>query len=207
MTIYSIGELAKRVKRSPQTLRRWEREGKITAKRLPSGHRYYDDTDLQALFGISPKEKKTIVYCRVSSAGQKADLHRQYEAMQTWALSAGIAVDEWITEVGGGMNFKRPRFLKIIDRIMRGEVAALIVAHKDRLVRFGFDLLSHICEENGCKLMVVNQESLSPQKEMVDDLLAIVHTFSCRLDGMSKYQKLIKSDFPEGTVPKTTEIS
>ena len=77
----------------------------------------------------------------------------------------------------------------------------MIVAHKDRLIRFGFDLFAHIANENGCELVVVNQESLSPQQEMVEDLMAIVHTFSCRLYGMRKYKATIKEDFPELKLP------
>ena len=113
--------------------------------------------------------------------------------METYCLNAGIAVDEWIEEIGGGMNFKRKRFL---DRIQHGEVERLIVAHKDRLVRFGFDLISHIAEESGCKIVVVNQPSCSPEQEMVEDMLAIVHTFSGRLYGMRKYNQEIQSEYP-----------
>ena len=109
--------------------------------------------------------------------------------METYCLNAGIAVDEWIQEIGGGMNFKRKKFLDLITRILAGEVDRLIVAHQDRLVRFGFDLIEYLAVENGCNIEVVNQESLSPQEEMTADLLSIVHTFSCRLYGMRKYQK------------------
>ena len=196
MSTYKIGQFAKLVRRTPATIRRWEAEGKISSKRLPSGHRYYDDADLQTVLGVKPERRLTVVYCRVSSRGQKADLQRQLEAMEMWALGSGTAVDEWITEIGGGMNFKRPQFLKLIDRICSGEVGRLIVAHKDRLVRFGFDLISHLCESRGCELIVVNQMSLSPEKEMVEDMLAIVHTFSCRLDGMLKYEKSLREEFP-----------
>ena len=129
MSTYKIGQFAKLVRRTPATIRRWEAEGKIASKRLPSGHRYYDDADLQAVLGVKPERKLTVVYCRVSSRGQKADLQRQLEAMEMWALGSGTAVDEWITEIGGGMNFKRPQFLKLLDRISTGEVGRLIVAH------------------------------------------------------------------------------
>ena len=78
------------------------------------------------------------------------------------------------------MNFKRKKFLTLIDRIQHGEVERLIVAHKDRLVRFGFDLISHLAEEGGCEIVVVNQPSSSPEQEMIEDMLAIVDTFSCR---------------------------
>ena len=197
MSNYRINEFAKRVGRSVQTIRRWEREGKLTAKRLPSGHRYFDESDVRSLMGGAPDKKDIVVYCRVSSAGQKDDLAAQVAAMQTYCLAGAIPVDQWIEEIGGGMNFKRKQFVSLIDRIQRGEIQKLLIAHKDRLMRFGFDLFSHIAVENGCEIVVVNQESLSPQQEMVEDLMAIVHTFGYRLYGMRKYQQVIKDDFPQ----------
>lgn len=194
---YQINEFAKRIGRSVQTVRRWEREGKLTAKRLPSGQRYFDESDVRSLMGGVPSKQDIVVYCRVSSAGQKDDLASQVAAMEAYCLAAGIPVDVWMREVGGGMNFKRKQFLTIIDRIQRGEIKKLLVAHKDRLMRFGFELFNHIAIENGCEIVVVNQESLSPQHEMVEDLMAIVYTFSCRLDGIRKYKTAIKDDFPQ----------
>lgn len=196
MNTYRINEFAERLGRSVQTIRRWEKEGKLQAKRLPSGHRYFDESDVQAMLGNPVLEKNIVVYCRVSSAGQKDDLATQVAAMQTFCLGAGIAVDQWIEEVDGGMNFKRKHFLSLVDRMERGEISKILVAHKDRLMRFGFDLFAHIAEQNGCEIVVVNQESLSPQQEMVEDLAAIVHTFSCRVYGMRKYKQTIKDDFP-----------
>jgi putative resolvase len=197
MNSYRINEFAKRLGRSVQTIRRWEREGKLTAKRLPSGHRYFDESDVRLLMGGVADKKDTVVYCRVSSASQKNDLAAQVLAMQTYCLGAAIPVDQWIEEVGGGMNFKRRHFLSLIDRIQRGQIQKLLIAHKDRLMRFGFELFNHIAIENGCEIVVVNQNSLSPQQEMVEDLMAIVHTFSCRLYAMRKYKSTISSDFPE----------
>ena len=202
MSTYKIGQFAKLVRRTPATIRRWEAEGKIASKRLPSGHRYFDDSDLRAVMGVKAEHRNTVVYCKVSRKGQKQDLERQLESMQIWALSSGTIVDEWITEIGGGLNFKRPKFLAIVDRICRGEIRQLIVAHKDRLVRFGFELIRHICDEHDCELIVLNQIRLSPEKEMVEDMLAIVHNFSCRLYGMSKYEKKLKEEYPD--INKTT---
>ena len=207
-TIYRIHEFADRIGRSTATVRRWEREGKLVAKRLPSGHRFFDESDVRSMLGGAPEKRRIVVYCRVSSAGQKEDLASQVSAMEFFCLSSGVAVDEWIQEIGGGMNFKRKHFLSLVDRIQRGEILKLIVAHKDRLMRFGFDLLSRVAAENGCEMIVANQESLSPQQEMVEDLMAIVHTFSGRLDGMRKYHQAIKEDFPEyklGTVKEPVQ--
>jgi len=190
--IYSIGQFAKRVGKSVSTLRRWDASGEFVAKKHHSGHRYYDESDVRRLLGIKVNEKKVIVYCRVSSRGQEDDLKSQVKAMEQFCLSSGIAVDEWVHEIGGGMNFKRKKFLKIMDAIQKGEVSKLLIAHKDRLVRFGFEYFEHLAIRNGCELVVVNQESLSPQQEMVEDLMAIIHPFSCRLYGLRKYKKDIK---------------
>lgn len=199
---YRINEFAARIGRSTSTVRRWESEGKLIAKRLPSGHRYFDESDVRAMLGGAPERRLTVVYCRVSSAGQKDDLESQVKAMEAYCLAGAIAVDEWIKEVGGGMNFKRKQFLHLLDRIQRGEISKVLIAHKDRLVRFGFDLLKHLALEQGCEIVVVNQETLSPEQEMVEDLLAIVHTFSCRLYGIRKYKKQLKEDYPQTKEPK-----
>jgi predicted site-specific integrase-resolvase len=203
---YRINEFAKKLGRSVQTIRRWEVEGKLVAKRLPSGQRYFDDSDVRLMMGGGvPAKRDVIVYCRVSSAGQKDDLASQVAAMQAYCLGAGVAVDEWLSEVGGGLNFKRKYFLRIMERMQRGEVSKILIAHKDRLMRFGFDLFAHIAQQSGCEIVVVNQESLSPQQEMVEDLMAIVHTFSCRLDGMRKYKREIKEDFPQFHLPSSKD--
>lgn len=90
------------------------------------------------------------------------------------------------------MNFKRKKFLTLMDGVVAGEIKTVVVAHKDRLSRFGFDLLAHLCEQAGCALVVMNSESLSPEREMVEDLMTIVHCFSSRLYGLRNYRKSLK---------------
>lgn len=189
---YRIHEFAKKIGVSVKTLRRWDMNGKLVAKRTPSNHRYYEEADLRKLYGIKEESRKTVVYCRVSSTRQKNDLESQITAMEQFCLASGIAVDDWIQEIGGGMNFKRQKFLTLMSRIQRGEIAKLLIAHKDRLCRFGFDYFSFLAKENDCEIIVVNQESLSPQQELIEDLMAIIHTFSCRLYGLRKCKKNIK---------------
>lgn len=196
--IYRVHEFAKRVGKSTSTIRRWDDEGILKAKRHPSGQRYFDESDVRQVLGGKFRDRKTVVYCRVSSAGQKDDLKSQIDAMEKYCIASGVAVDEWITEVGGGMNFKRKNFLRLMDEIQQGAVSRLIIAHKDRLCRFGFDYFEHMASVNGCKIEVVNQEKLSPQQEMIEDLLAIVHTFSCRLYGLRRYKKQIETDLEGG---------
>ena len=190
--IYRVNEFAKRIGKSPATLRRWDNTGILVAKRHPSGHRYYDESDVRKILGVKEPNRKKVVYCRVSSHGKKDDLQSQIEALEKFCLASGIAVDEWIKEIAGGMNFKRKKFLRLMSEVASGAVSKIVVAHKDRLVRFGYDYFEHMASENGCEIVVVNQESLSPQQEMVEDLMTIVDTFSCRLYGLRKYKKKIK---------------
>ena len=90
------------------------------------------------------------------------------------------------------MNFKRPKFIALMDAVERREVRTLVIAHKDRLVRFGFEFFEGFCRKHGCAIEVLAQETLSPEQEMVQDLLAIVHTFSSRLYGLRRYRKVLK---------------
>jgi len=191
---YRPHEFAKLIGKSTSTLRRWDKENKLVPKRGVGNQRYYTEQDLQKALNLDSivQQGKTIVYCRVSCVGQKSDLASQVTAMESFCLGAGISVDQWLQEIGGGMNFKRRVFLNLMKSIRLGEVSSLIVAHKDRLARFGFDFLEEFASWYGCKIIVVNQESLSPEQEMVEDLMAIIHTFSCRLYGLRNYKKQIK---------------
>ncbi|WP_234942730.1 hypothetical protein [Cupriavidus necator] len=128
-------------------------------------------------------------------------MQSQVAAMEEYCRAGAIAVDEWIQEVGGGMNFKRKRFLAPIERIQRDEIERVLIAHKKaRSLRIR--PVRPSCARELCEIIAVNQESLSPEQEMVEDLLAIVHTFSCRLYGMRKVKKQIKEDYPGSKEPK-----
>jgi len=193
---YRLHEFANIIGRSNSTLRRWDKEGLLIAKRTISNQRYYDDSDVRKVLQLRDKEaeKQIVVYCRVSSKKPQKDLKSQLDAMRTFCLGRGVAVDQWITEIAGGMNFKRPKFLALVTQILPGEISQLYIAHKDRLTRFGFELIDYLAKPNNCEIIIANQEQLSPEKEMVEDLMAIIHTFSCRIYGLRKYQKMIKSE-------------
>ncbi len=167
-------------------MRRWEEEGKIQAIKTPSGQRRYNIQGYTAKF---VSDRVDIIYCRVSSRAQQPDLERQ-----VIAVSSKYPEAEVVAEIGGGLNFKRKKLLAILGRIMSGTVSRLIVAHKDRLARFGFDLFQWLCEQNGCELVVLNETNLSPEQEMVEDLLAILHCFSSRLYGLRKYKTQMRQD-------------
>ena len=198
--MYTIGEFAKRVGVAVHTLQRWDREGRLRPKRTLSNRRYYTEEDVATVLGnvLPVRQKKIVVYCRVSSPTQKVDLAHQRQVLEQFCSAQGFAVDDWIEEIGGGLNFKRKHFLTLVDGIVAREIGILVIAHKDRLTRFGFDLLAHLCEVHHCELLVMNTESLSPEQEMVQDLMAIIHCFSSRLYGLRNYRKALKEAMAHG---------
>lgn len=188
---YEFGEL---VGVSVKTLQRWDKAGKLIADRTLGNHRYYTDRHLNQIRGIKPTARKVVIYARVSSHAQKPELLNQVAAMEQFCTARGVVIGEVVKEVGGGLNFKRKKFTKLLKQVMTGQVDSLYVAHKDRLCRFAFELVEWLCELNGTEIVVANNESLSPQQEMVEDLMAIIHCFSCRLYGLRNYAKIIKSN-------------
>lgn len=191
---YSIGEFAKIVGLSVNTLQRWDREGKLVANRTLTNQRQYNQKHLDKFFNMVVSNRKNVLYCRVSSPRQKDDLESQIKSMESFCLIGGIPISETIKEIGGGMNMSRPKFRLLIKDILNGDIETVIIAHKDRLMRFGFDLFEYLCDLHGTKIIIANQESLSPQEELVQDLLSIIHTFSCRLYGLRKYNKVLKDE-------------
>jgi len=185
-------EFAKLVDRTVHTLQCWDREGTLVANRTATNRRYYTYDQYLGYIGLKADDKKKIVvYYRVSSSAQKNDMQSQKEALEIFCTAKGYAVDDWLFDVGSGLNFKRKRFNEIMGMVERGEVSRLVVAHKDRLVRFGFEWFEGFALRHGTEIIVMNNESLSPQEEMVKDLLSIVHCFSSRLYGLRRYKKKI----------------
>jgi predicted site-specific integrase-resolvase len=189
----STGKAAKLLGVSVKTLQRWEREGRlIPVARTDSNRRLYTESQIREFLGMRNRVSeptRLIAYCRVSSAAQKPDLANQRKVLEEFVVAKGLANVEFIEEVGGGLNFKRKRFLELMDAIGRQEVKTLILAHRDRLTRFGFEWFEHFARSNGCELLVLNQERLSPEQEMVQDLMTIVHCFSSKLYGLRNYRK------------------
>ena len=193
-TILTVTQVAQRLRRSVKTLQRWDRDGILTAQRTETNRRYYTEEQIRTFLNQPLLEtgRKVIVYCRVSSQAQRPDLANQRATLEEFCTARGLANVEYVEEVGGGLNFKRKKFLAVFDRILTGEVGTLVIAHKDRLARFGFDLLAHLCQRSDCQLLVLNTETLSPEQEMVQDLLTITHCFSARLQGLRNYSKDLK---------------
>lgn len=171
---------------SEKTLRNWDKDGKIRTIRTPAGHRRYD---IDSVISPGGDTRIRILYARVSSYKHKSEMVRQADYLQSLFTDGKL-----VKEIGSGLNYKRKGLLSVLGQVLSGDVREIVVCHKDRLVRFGLDLIEWFCQQKDCKLVVLNRSDLSPEREMVEDILAIVHVFSCRLYGKRKYKEAIKED-------------
>jgi predicted site-specific integrase-resolvase len=168
------------------TLRRWDKEGKIQVIRTPSGIRMYNKKCIREILGqvSSTQPKQNIIYCRVSSKKQVNDLERQKDF-----LRSNYPNHKLVSDIGSGINFKRKGLQKILELAMQGKVGEVVVSNRDRLCRFGFDLIEWILSKTNTKLMVFDKtDTESSSEELSKDILAIIHVFSCREMGKRRYK-------------------
>lgn len=172
----------------PKTLALWAEGGKVKCIKSPGGHRRYS---LESLENISKEANsgETILYARVSTSTQKDDLKTQIEY-----LGKHYPGSRCISEMGSGLNFKRKKFLKLMELVSKREVSKIVVAHKERLVRFGFDFIEWFCNLHGCEIVVINNNFKTPQQEMLEDFLAIMHCYSSKLYFLRSYEKKIQKE-------------
>lgn len=181
----TISQAAKYLGVSPQTLRRWENEGRIRPpQRTEGGQRRYSVADLR---NEKPQknvpDRKTIAYARVSTNDQKKDLERQQEMLSLYCAANGWSF-EVISDLGSGMNYRKRGLKKLLEGIIEGDVGRLVLTHKDRLLRFGAELVFAICEEKGVEVVLINQgDEPSFEEELAQDVLEIITVFSARLYG------------------------
>jgi len=194
----------------PQTLRSWEKEGKITAHRTIGNQRRFKLEELEQFIDknkklvkgcIQLKKERQVIYCRVSSHKQKEDLKRQISFMQTLFPKFSV-----ISDVGSSLNNKRPGFQRILDGLYKKSIKTIAVSYKDRLSRTGFDLFEEFATRARCKILVVNNVETSPEQELVEDILSIITSFSGRIHGLRKYKKLESPKNWVETEEKTEEI-
>jgi putative resolvase len=190
----SIGKAAEVLGVSRHTLRRWESAGKIMCERTATGHRRYDVSGLlYQKKAPNPCLKKTIAYARVSSHDQKEDLTRQIQMLEMFCSAQGF-VYEIISDFGSGMNYKKRGLKRLLEAIDQRQVGRLVLTHKDRLLRFGAELVFGLCEARNVEVVIVNQGSEpSFEEELAHDVLEIITVFSARLYGSRshKNKKLI----------------
>lgn len=192
MTTYiSIGEAARLLGVTPTTLRRWHASGKLVPTISPGGHRRYRKTDI---LGEPVLARRTVAYARVSSRDQQEDLKRQ-EAL----LAAHCAAQGWeyeaVTDLGSGMNYKKKGLQYLLNMILEGRVERLVLTHKDRLLRFGAELVFSICDAKGVEVVILNRgEDTTFEQDLANDVLEIITVFSARLYGSrsGKNKKLLE---------------
>ncbi|WP_201546732.1 IS607 family transposase [Psychrobacter lutiphocae] len=195
--LLSIKQAADRLGVSVSTLRRWDETGVLVAQRTPKGHRRYDLSKINPNLTHSKVEqqRKTIAYARVSSHDQKPDLQRQIEMLELYCSAQGWSF-EVISDLGSGMNYHKKGLKRLLDDILDNKIDRLVLTHKDRLLRFGAELVFALCEARQVEVVIINQgENLSFEEELAQDVLEIITVFSARLYGSrsKKNKKLIEA--------------
>lgn len=186
MSYLPLRKAVERLGLHPNTLRKYADEGRIPVIRNAAGQRLFDVDAFMRLAGGSV----TVCYCRVSSHKQRDDLERQIERLKSRFPDAEV-----IKDIGSGLNFKRKGLLALLERLLRGDKLKVVVAHRDRLARFGVDAFRFIIEKNGGELMVLDPYvETSKEAELTADLLSILHHFSCRMHGQRSHSVASQTD-------------
>ena len=181
-----IGEAAKLLGVSVQALRNWEMEGKILpSHRTPGGQRMYD---LAALIGVNDLTSPTIGYARVSSSDQKEDLERQHAVLEAFCNKNGWQT-EIIRDLGSSMNYNKKGLHRLLELLVQGEMSRLVITHKDRLLRFGGEIIFRICELKGIEVVIINKgEQPTFEEELTQDVLEIMTVFCAKLYGRRSHK-------------------
>ena len=186
--LYTIGEAARLLGVSIPTLRRWEESGKLVPERTAGKHRRYDITKFKPELAIADTARMTIAYARVSSHDQREDLERQKRVLELYCAQHG-----WnftlLSDLGSGMNYHKKGLRRLLDAILSGNVGRLVITHKDRLLRFGAELVFAICETKNVEIVILNQgEECSFEEDLAKDVLEIITVFSARLYGSRSHK-------------------
>lgn len=201
--ILSISEAASLLGVSDETLRNWERDGKLTPFHTEGGHRRYYKTDIEKLAGIYIEPVKVSagnrvgIYCRVSSheQKQKGDLERQVGRMTTEALKRGYSIVSVFDEVGSGMNDNRKKLQKLFELVEKKEIDIILVEHKDRLSRFCFNYLVSYFNSYGVKIEISEVTiGKAYEQELVEDILSLMASFSAKIYGKRSSQNRRKAE-------------
>ena len=198
---YSINKFSKILGVSAQTLRNGDKKGKLHPHHTSSnGYRYYSHEQLNQVMNIKPNLDRIVIgYCRVSSNKQKDDLERQIENMKLYLTAQGKPF-EIISDIGSGIDYKKKGLKELMKRISQNKVDKVVVFYKDRLLRFGFELVEYIASLYDCNIEIIDHTEKTEQQELVEDLVQIITVFSCKLQGKraNKARKLVKELIDDG---------
>lgn len=196
ITNYKPKDFAELLGVSVKTLQRWDRDGILKANRTPTDRRYYTYDQYLQFKGIQTENdtRDTVIYARVSTRNQKDDLNNQVEFLKQFCNAKGMIVNQCIEDFGSGLNYNRKKWNKLLEEVMENKIKTIVISSKDRFIRFGYEWFEKFCEKFNTKIIIVNNEALSPNEELVQDVISILHDFSCRLYGLRKYKNQIKED-------------
>ena len=187
--LYRIGKASKRLGVSIPTIRNWIYSGKLYTLRTAGGEHGIPESEIRRILGVPTLRKKTILYSRVSTQGQKKDLETQEQLLEHHAVVNGYRNIVKLRDIASGLNGKRPGLNRLFKMISNNEVDVIIVNYKDRLTRFGFDYSETYFTSHGANIVVLNlEEEQDPHKELVDDLIAIVTSFSGKTYGLRSHE-------------------
>lgn len=186
MALMSIGKFAKEVGLSAQYLRKLHTDNVLVpAVITKGGTRYYSDKQLSEYLNKNNKpqqELPIILYARVSTKNQKDDLNKQVEYLKEYAISKGYSF-EIITDIGSGINYTKQGLKQLIQKINNKEISKIVVLYKDRLIRFGFELIEYLCELNNISIEIIDNTTISKENELTNDLIQIITVFTSQLYG------------------------
>lgn len=196
ITNYKPKDFAELLGVSVKTLQRRDRDGILKANRTPTVRRYYTYDQYLQFKGIQTGNdiRDIVIYARVSTRNQKDDLQNQVEFLKQFCNAKGIIVNQCIEDFGSGLDYNRKKWNKLLDEVMENKIKSIVISNKDRFIRFGYDWFEKFCEKFKTKIIVVNNETLSPNEELVQDIISILHVSSCKLYGLRKYKNQIKED-------------
>ena len=179
-----------------KTLQRWDIEKTLVANSPPTNRRYYTYDQYLQFKGIGKDVDSwnIVIYARVSNRNQTDDLENQVDFLHQYVNAKGLIADDIIRDYGSGLNYDRKKWNQLLGEVMENKIKMILVSHKDRFVRFVFDWFKKFCNKFNVEIVVVKNEKLSPHEELVQDIVSILHVFSCRLYGLRKYKKQIEGD-------------
>lgn len=202
MDYLSIGKMAEKLGVTEQTLRNWDKSGKLKPAYVSeSGYRYYSNEQLSkatGLFFTESSAKVVVGYCRVSTRKQSDNLDRQIDCVKQYCIAKGYQF-KIISDIGSGVNYSKRGLQDLLKSVMNNEVSKIVVMYKDRLVRFGFELIETICSYHNVEIEIIDSTEKTEQEELVEDLIQIITVFGARLSGeRANRVKQIITDLKEG---------
>lgn len=200
MRIYKPKEFSKLVGVTVHTLQEWDRSGKLKAQRTISNRRYYTEEDLQKALNkntTSKDERYSVGYARVSTKSQQNNLENQIRFISEYTNATGVILENIYSDVASGLNYNRNSWNKILSEVQQNKIDKIYITYKDRFTRFGFEWFENFCKQFDTEIIVLNQKQTSPEEELIEDMLSIMHVFSARSYGMRRYKNNLMNELKQ----------